>query len=78
MRGALLIVAIVAAMLASPSALACAVCGTGKQPNDWAFGLTTALLSFLPLMIFGGIVFFIVRAHRKARREEAASISTPD
>lgn len=68
-------VAFVATMLAANEAFACAVCGTAKSENDWAFGLTTALLSFLPPLIFGGIVFFIVRAHKKARREE---ISTPD
>lgn len=65
-------------LLRSSTALACAVCGTAKAPNDWAFGLTTALLSFLPPLIFGSIVFVIVRAHKKARRDEGAAISTPD
>ena len=69
------VVAAVVALFGASDALACAVCGTAKAPNDWAFGLTTALLSFMPPLIFGGIVFFIVRAHKKARRDE---ISTPD
>ena len=66
------------ALLASNEALACAVCGSAKAPNDWAFGLTTALLSFSPPLIFGCIVFVIVRAHKKAKRDESATISTPD
>jgi hypothetical protein len=53
------------ALLAAAPSLACAVCGTQKSENDWAFGLTTVVLSLLPPAIFGGIVFFIVRAVKK-------------
>lgn len=69
---------VVAVAFASRDAFACAVCGTAKSPNDWAFGLTTVVLSFMPPLIFAGIVFFIARAHKKARRDESATISTPD
>lgn len=72
------VVIVALVMLGASEAFACAVCGTARAPNDWAFGLTTALLSFLPPTIFGGIVFFIVRAHKKARREENSTFFTPD
>lgn len=67
--------------LASSAAMACPVCGTAKSDNDWAFGLTTLLLSFMPPLMFLGGVVYIVRAHKRAARrelEDAASISTPD
>jgi hypothetical protein len=71
--------------LVSSAAFACPVCGTAKSENDWAFGVTTLLLSFMPpLMFLGGVIYF-VRAHRRAARRDALedaqgapSISTPD
>ncbi len=67
--------------LASSAALACPVCGTAKAENDWAFGVTTLLLSFMPPLMFLGAVIFFVRAHKRAARrelDEASSISTLD
>lgn len=69
--------------LATDAALACPVCGTAKADNDWAFGATTLLLSFMPPLMFIGGVVYLVRAHKKAARRElddarAPSISTPD
>jgi hypothetical protein len=78
----------VAVTLVSSAALACPVCGTAKAENDWAFGVTTLLLSFMPPLMFIGGVVYLVRAHKKAARRELAdelaaaartpSISTPD
>ena len=77
--------AFIVVTLASSAALACPVCGTAKSENDWAFGLTTLLLSFMPPLMFLGGVVYLVRAHKKAARREledaragAPSISTPD
>lgn len=79
-------VAFLVVTLASSAAFACPVCGASKAPNDWAFGVTTLLLSCTPpLMFLFGVVFF-VRAHKKAARREledanaasSPSISTPD
>lgn len=74
-----------AVTLATEVALACPVCGTAKADNDWAFGVTTLLLSFMPPLMFIGGVVYLVRAHKKAARRElelddarAPSISTPD
>lgn len=69
--------------LASSAAMACPVCGTAKAENDWAFGVTTLLLSFMPPLMFLGGVVYIVRAHKRAARREledaaAPSVSTPD
>ena len=59
---------VVLVMLAAAESWACPVCGTAKAENDWMFGVTTLLLSFVPIVLFGGIVFFVVRAHKKAAR----------
>lgn len=69
--------------LATEAALACPVCGTAKAENDWAFGVTTLLLSFMPPLMFIGGVVYLVRAHKKAARNGMSddvppSISTPD
>lgn len=70
-------VAFVVVMLTASAAFACPVCGGAKAENDWAFGVTTLILSVMPPLFFGGIIAFFVRAHRKAQREEASNISTP-
>ena len=50
---------VIATAMASTSAEACAVCFGGENNNRWAFIGTTALLTFLPLIIFGsGVVWF--------------------
>ena len=71
-------VAFLVVTLASSAAFACPVCGASKAENDWAFGVTTLLLSFMPpLMFLFGVVFF-VRAHKKAARRELEDLhSTP-
>lgn len=75
---ALLIVTAVVLVAAEP-AWACAVCGTQKTENDWAFNLSTLFLSLLPPAMMGGLVYFLVRAVRKnARDQEETSVSTPD
>jgi hypothetical protein len=78
-RAVAVVVAAVFALLLAHPAIACAVCGGAKADNDWAFGITTLILSVLPPILFGCFVFYIVRAYRKSAREEAAAanISTP-
>ncbi len=66
-----LVVVLVTALAASPS-FACAVCGGAKSDNDWAFGITTLILSGLPPILFAAGMFFIIRAHRRAAREDAS------
>ncbi len=38
---------------------ACSVCFVSKEGSLFAFYLTTAILTFIPLAMFGGIVYFI-------------------
>ena len=45
-------------------ALACAVCGFGAGESQNAFLLTTGLLTFVPLMFIGGVVFYLWRRHK--------------
>ena len=49
--------AVVATLLLPGLAQACAVCGVGQNDNRLEFILTTALLSFLPMALIGGIVW---------------------
>lgn len=49
--------------------LACAVCGFGREENRMAFLLTTVVLSVLPLMSIGGVVFWIWRQARLQAQE---------
>ncbi|EDY80624.1 hypothetical protein VDG1235_240 [Verrucomicrobiia bacterium DG1235] len=43
------------------SAHACSVCGTGKEEARVAYWATTAILSFLPLIMIGGVVLFLFK-----------------
>lgn len=65
----------VAALLAAPRAAgACSVCTTGREDeNQLAFILTTIFMSITPLLVVGGVVFFIVRRVRAAERSQAIS-----
>jgi hypothetical protein len=48
-------------------AAACAVCGAGVDDDQSriAYLITTALLSMLPLALFGGILLWLRRQHRR-------------
>jgi hypothetical protein len=52
---------------ASP-ALACAVCGTGQRdPTANTYLLSTALLSFIPLGLIGGVVWYVFKKAREQK-----------
>ena len=55
----------------------CAVCGASKADNDWAFGVTTLVLSLLPPVLFGVAMFFIVRAYRRRQAEDVVARVAP-
>lgn len=65
----------VALLLAAPRAAeACSVCTTGREDeNQLAFILTTIFMSITPLLVVGGVVFFIVRRIRAAERAQVRS-----
>lgn len=49
---------------------ACAVCFSAKEGARGAFYLTTAVLTFLPLGMIGGIIFWIRKKLRSQEDEE--------
>ena len=63
-------------VLAPRASQACAVCTSGTEDaNRLAFIITTALLSFLPLLIVGGFVWWL---RRRTRELDQAPISTTE
>ena len=57
------------------AALACAVCSSGKEEaNRVAFSVTTAVLSVLPLLMVGGLVWWL---RRRARDLDSRGIPEP-
>ena len=46
------------------SAEACSVCVVGKEEARVAYYATTALLSFLPLIMIGGVVYYLFKRRR--------------
>tara|TARA_B110000037_G_C16950094_1_gene436442 strand:- start:9 stop:242 length:234 start_codon:yes stop_codon:yes gene_type:complete len=66
---AVAVVTVISTFVSIP-AEACAVCFGGENDNRWAFIGTTALLTFLPLIIFfTGVAWF-----RKRVTEHAESV----
>lgn len=65
MSRALLLVAFLA--LVPELAQACAVCGAGADEDGSrvAYLFTTAVLSVLPLALFGGVLLWLRRQHRR-------------
>jgi len=68
-----LAVLLVCGVLFAPElAQACAVCGAGQQEDTrLAFILTTAFLTFLPLSMMGGAVWWL---RRRVRRFESSQL----
>ena len=44
---------------------ACAVCFSGRDETPLAFIGTTVLLSFMPILLVGGAVYFLRRRYRE-------------
>ena len=61
-------------------ALACPVCTAGRdEENRIAFIATTAFLTFLPLLMIGGVVWWLRNRVRQVERSAAVSpASAPD
>lgn len=53
------------ALLALTSAaLGCPVCGTPNEESRVAYYTTTAIMSFLPLCLIGGMIYYVVKKSR--------------
>lgn len=46
-------------LLATAPVLACSVCGYATEASRSAFILTTALLTFVPLLFIGAVVYYL-------------------
>lgn len=55
---------IILGAIATRSALACAVCSVTNEASRWAYYGTTAFLTFLPLFMIGGVVYYIAKKGR--------------
>src|SRR6202008_4666741 len=70
------VVSITASLLtAAPvSALACPVCAlVGTSNNTWAYQAMSAMLTFLPLAMVGGIVWWLTRLAAPAGSERQSA-----
>jgi len=54
------------------SLFACTVCGVGKEESRVAFILTTGILTFVPLIVIGFVIYYIYR-QVKARESEVSN-----
>ena len=71
------VVSITASLLtAAPvSALACPVCAlVGTSNNTWAYQAMSAMLTFLPLAMVGGIVWWLARLVARADTERRLGV----
>lgn len=46
------------------AAQACSVCVVGKEEARVAYYATTAILSFLPLIMIGGVIYYLFKKSR--------------
>ena len=58
------------ALLAPELADACAVCFSGTEENRDAFNITAAMLTFTPLAMIGGAVFWVRSRYIRHEREQ--------
>lgn len=58
----------------SSAALACTVCGVGKEESRLAFIITTGILTFVPLIMVGFIANYI---WRQVKQRERATEENP-
>jgi hypothetical protein len=52
-------------MTEGKAAFACAVCGTAIEASRKAFIFSTAILSLAPLIMIGGLIYYVFRANRR-------------
>lgn len=63
--------------LAPAAAVACPVCGQGREGTAAALLVMTIIMSALPLLMIGGVVAYAVRRARLAERPSAPSTAPP-
>ncbi len=53
-----------AVALATKSSFACAVCSVTSEKARYAYYATTAFMSLLPILMIGGVVYYIAKKGR--------------
>ena len=56
-------------LLKAPSVFGCAVCGFGDDGSREAFILTTGIMTFVPLIFIGCVLFYMRRRYLRLRRQ---------
>lgn len=57
-------------MMAHKSAFACAVCGFSNEKSQWAFIVTTGILTVVPLCFIGGVIYYFFRQVKNFNYDE--------
>ena len=65
---------VTSAALFANEALACPACAVSKEQSQAAFIGTTALLTFLPLIVVGGVAFWLIKQARAADAAEQQAV----
>ena len=65
MAAALRVSLLLILLLATLPLFACSVCGYAAEESRRAFILTTALLTFVPLIFIGGVLYYLKKRHRQ-------------
>ena len=63
-------------LLSSSKVLACAVCGFGDDESRSAFILTTGIMTFVPLIFIGSVIFYMRRRYLKLNSSSNTSDDT--
>lgn len=66
-----LALAVAAATLPAQSALACAVCFSGREEGRIAYLLTAIFMTAIPLLALGAGIYWVVRKANASEREPA-------
>ena len=58
------LLALLMASVLTSEAFACSVCSVTNEAARYAYYATTALLTLLPLLMIGGVVYYIAKKDR--------------
>jgi hypothetical protein len=59
-------------------AWACAVCGTATEESKKAFIISTAALSVVPLLMIGGVIYYLYWANRRKIQPDSTASQIQD
>ena len=78
MQSWLAVIVAAAVALGPELASACAVCSAGRdEENQFAFLLMTIFMSLTPLLLIGGLVYWIRRRYLAAEQRTSEVVASP-